>query len=153
MVRLHSDLHPLTVDKVLEQLNIVSFQLLSCLGTLKMGGAVSVQQQRTPSQSWLCCRCMYACKFLSLESQTCIRCCQPFPSLLTKFIIFISITKRLHLETSTDRLGVKKMEPEKLLTPAFGVGVELITKGGISGSTPLASTRVVMPSSPRLSTL
>jgi hypothetical protein len=94
MVRLRSDLHPLTVDKVLEQLNVVSFQLLSCLGTLKMGGAVSVQQQRTPpSQSWLCCRCMYACKFLSLESQTCIRCCQPFPSLLTTFIIFISITK------------------------------------------------------------
>jgi hypothetical protein len=59
MVRLHSDLHPLTVDKVLEQLNFVSFQLLSCLGTLKMGGAVSVQQQRTPpSQSWLCtCEC------------------------------------------------------------------------------------------------
>jgi hypothetical protein len=57
MVRLHSGLHPLTVDKVLEQLNVVSFQLLPW--TLKMGGAVSVQQQRTPpNQSWLCtCEC------------------------------------------------------------------------------------------------
>ena len=59
MVRLHSGLHPLTVDKVLEQSNVVSFQLLPCLGTLKVGGAVSVQQQRTPpNQSWLCrCEC------------------------------------------------------------------------------------------------